>query len=147
MMVQNALDRKTSGAKKIKQAELAEAVDVTPRTIRNWQHDEVFLEYVGHLSRIKLQAAMPDFVAVLIANLEKGQNVSTKQLDLIAKVADWLPEKQGASHTLNVNVGHADNIDDRIRQLQERRQSEIIDNRDRQLDAPETEEAIYRETD
>lgn len=145
LMVQNAIERKKGSAKKIRQHELAEAVGVTDRTIRNWQHDELFLEYVGYLSRLKLQAAMPDFVAVLIANLDKGQNVSTKQLDLIAKVADWLPEKQGANHTLNVNVGNTLDIDDRIKQLQERKQSEVIDNRDRQIET--TEEAIYRETD
>ena len=82
---------------------------------------------MGHLSRVRLQAAMPDFVGVLISNLDKGQNVSTKQLDLIAKVADWMPERgQSGGTTVNVNMGHLD-LDERVAQLQERRRKEVYD--------------------
>lgn len=147
MMVANAIERKSNkDAKKATQQEMADEVDVTVRTIRNWQKDEVFLEYVGYLSRIRLQAAMPDFVGVLIANLEKGQNVSTKQLDLIAKVADWLPEKESSGNSLTVNVGHAQSIEDRIKQLEERKNAEIP-NVPKERHIGDYEEAEYRDVD
>lgn len=147
MMVGSAIERKSdTKTKKLTQLEMAEEAGVSVRTIRNWQKDETFLEYVGYLSRIRLQAAMPDFVGVLIANLEKGQNVSTKQLDLIAKVADWLPEKQSAPDTLNVNVGHTQSIEDRINQLEERRKNEVP-NVPIQRHIGDAEEAEYRDVD
>lgn len=148
MMVENAIERKSdTKTKKMTQSEMAEQADVTVRTIRNWQKDETFLEYVGYLSRIRLQSAMPDFVGVLIANLEKGQNVSTKQLDLIAKVADWLPEKQSSPNTLNVHVGNAQSIEDRVEQLAERRRNEVPNAPIQRRIEAETEEAEYRDVD
>lgn len=128
LMVDGAINKKKNPKEKpMTQTAIAETVGVTDRTLRNWKQDELFLDYVGYLSRVRLQAAMPDFVGVLISNLDKGQNVSTKQLDLIAKVADWMPERgQSGGTTVNVNMGHLD-LDERVAQLQERRRKEVYD--------------------
>lgn len=147
MMVNHAIQRKEGSIpdKKLTQREMAEEVDVTVRTIRNWQNDALFLEYVGYLSKMRLQAAMPEFVGVLIANLERGQNVSTKQLDLIAKVADWLPDKEKPTNQLTLNVGHSEDIQQRIAQLEERGKREIIDVTPKE--DVKYEEAEYRDAD
>src|SRR5699024_3756199 len=90
MYVDNESDRRRDNKiPKLTQSDRGDAGGVTDRTIRNWFKDPAFLAYLEHLSRINIQAAMPAFAAVLIQNLEHGQNLSTKQLDLIAKVAEW----------------------------------------------------------
>jgi len=123
LMVENAIHRRSAkDVKKLSQQELGEAVGVTDRTIRNWQKDPAFLAYLEHLSRLRLQAAMPDFIATLITNLERGQNLSTKQLDLMAKVGDWLPETKSASSTINLQLG-ASSLEDRIAKLEARRKT------------------------
>ena len=143
VMVDNAIERKKDKkVSKISQIELAEIAGVSDRTIRNWLKDERFLEYVAYISNIRLQAHIPDFAAVLIANLEKGQNVSTKQLELIAKFGDWLPDKDTQHTTLTVDVGHTA-IEDRIKQLELRAQQEIGSKRN----VPDFVEAEYRELD
>lgn len=128
IIVDNAIEQR-QGGKKLSQAAIGEMVGVTDRTIRNWQNDETFLGYLRDLSTKRLQAAMPQFVGVLIANLSKGQNVSTKQLDLIAKVADWLPEPKSSasSTTVNVQVGTTD-IHDRIKALEDRKMANVVPN-------------------
>src|SRR5699024_1016774 len=79
-MVDNALDvRMNKGTKKLTQKDLGEIGGVEARTIRNWQRDILFLEYVQELSKMKLAEHAPQFVAVLISNLN-GANPSTKQL-------------------------------------------------------------------
>lgn len=134
MIVYDAVESKRNTKyKPRKQQELAEAVGVTARTLRNWNQNSLFLEYMAHLSRLRLQSAMPDFVGVLIQNLERGQNVSTKQLDLIAKVADWLPEKHGSNNTIDIKIGHLD-LEDRVQMLQERRRKEVFDSPQKQLE-------------
>ncbi|MCU7556544.1 phBC6A51 family helix-turn-helix protein [Macrococcus capreoli] len=123
LMVENAIERRTDkDIKKLTQAQLGEAVDVTDRTIRTWQKDPAFLAYLEHLSRIKLQAAMPDFIAALISNLERGQNLSTKQLDLMATIADWKPDPKSAASTINVQLG-ASSLEERIAKLEERKKT------------------------
>lgn len=125
-IVDNAIERKKDKTvSKLTQAELGELVGVTDRTVRNWSNDILFLEYVEYLSRVRLQAAMPDFVAVLIQNLEKGENVSTKQLDLIAKVADWLPDKKSKDEATSISYGHASSIEERIRRIEDRKREEV----------------------
>ena len=147
LIVNHAVDRHTNkGVKKLTQARMAEEAGVTERTIRNWHKDELFLEYVGYLSRMRLQAAMPDFVGVLIANLEKGQNVSTKQLDLIAKVADWMPEKQNSENTYNINVGGQSELENRIQALTERKRKEVVEVPPKRIET-DAEEAEYRDGD
>lgn len=122
LMVENAIERRAGESKKMTQAALGEAVGVTDRTVRNWQKDPTFLAYLEHLSRLRLQAAIPDFMATLIANLERGQNLSTKQLDLMATIADWKPEPKSASSTINVQLG-ASSLEDRIAALEQRRKT------------------------
>lgn len=142
-MVDNAIERKKDkNIAKISQIELAEIADVSDRTIRNWLKDERFLEYVAYISNIRLQAHIPDFAAVLIANLEKGQNISTKQLELIAKFGDWLPDKDSGLTTLRVESGHTA-IEDRIKQLELRAQEELATKKV----VPDFVEAEYRELD
>lgn len=142
LMVESEIERRNTGAKKLSQEKLGESVGVTGRTIRNWQKDETFLAYLEYLSRLKIQAAMPSFAAVLISNLEKGQNLSTKQLDLIAKIADWLPEPKSSSHTVNVQVG-TDSLEERILKLEEKKRKTVFDASTK----IETQEAVYVETD
>lgn len=143
LIVQNAIDRRTGG-KKLTQSQLAEKVGITDRTLRNWYKDKTFLSYLDHLSRLQLQASMPDFTAVLISNLEKGQNLSTKQLDLIAKVADFLPQPKATSNTTyNVQIG-MDNIEERIQRLEARRKT--IYSAEPLLKANNVEEAEYYES-
>ena len=136
-MVDNAIEARTTGAKKLTQKELGEIGGVEPRTIRNWQREMLFLEYVQDLSKMKLAEHAPQFVAVLVANLN-GKNPSTKQLDLFAKIADMLPEKEAATHNTNVIIANNEDIRARIEQLEaESRSSKVIPNvpdRDRQLE-------------
>lgn len=132
IIVQNAVDRRTTKnskepVQKLTQAEIGEMLDppITDRQIRNWNKDPLFLRYIEYLSRIRIQQAMPDFVGVLVANLEHGQNLSTKQLDLIAKVANWLPDQtQSASTQLGVSSGHQQ-IEDRIKALEKRSRKDV----------------------
>lgn len=127
MIVDNAIERRRDKkVKRLTQAELADAVDVTDRTIRNWQKDPAFLAYLEYLSRVNIQAAMPDFAAVLIQNLEHGQNLSTKQLDLIAKVADWLPQPQSHSQQIQLSVGN-DELQQRLDKLEQRIPPKSVD--------------------
>src|SRR5699024_4320547 len=136
-MVDNALDgRMNKGTKKLTQKDLGEIGGVEARTIRNWQRDILFLEYVQELSKMKLAEHAPQFVAVLISNLN-GANPSTKQLDLFAKIADMLPEKEATQHNTNVMIGNNDDIRARIEQLEAERRANVIPNvpdRDRQIE-------------
>lgn len=109
LYTENEIDRRRNKEiKRLTQEELGEAVGVTGRTIRNWFKDPAFLAYLEHISRLNIQAAMPSFAAVLIQNLEHGQNLSTKQLDLIAKVADWVPQAQSQVTHSVVQIGTED---------------------------------------
>lgn len=146
IIVDNAIEQR-QGGKKLSQAAIGEMVGVTDRTIRNWQNDETFLGYLRELSVKRLQAAMPDFVGVLISNLSKGQNVSTKQLDLIAKVANWMPEpKSSAATTVNVQVGTTD-IHDRIKALEDRKMANVVPNVKPEHRIGEFSEAVYVDGD
>lgn len=127
--------QKDSKIKKMTQEDLGETVGVTGRTIRNWMNDTVFLQYIQHLSTKRLQVSMPAFVGVLIRNLERGDNVSTKQLDLIAKVADWVPDKKSSGDTYNqINYNGPTEVEDRIAQLQARKDAEVIDVKDKEVE-------------
>lgn len=120
MYVDNEIDRRRDKKiPKLTQSDMGDAVGVTDRTIRNWFKDPAFLAYLEHLSRINIQAAMPAFAAVLIQNLEHGQNLSTKQLDLIAKVADWVPQPQSNAQTLHIQSG-TDELQKRLDKLEKR---------------------------
>src|SRR5699024_917485 len=71
-----------------------------------------------------------------ISNLN-GANPSTKQLDLFAKIADMLPEKEATQHNTNVMIGNNDDIRARIEQLEAERRANVIPNvpdRDRQIE-------------
>lgn len=123
IIVKNAVDRRIDKKiKKLTQSEIGALLDdpVSDRTIRNWNKDPLFLAYIEALSLHRVRRAMPDFVGVLVANLEHGQNLSTKQLELIAKIGQWLPdERSSASSQLGVSIGHKD-IEARIKQLEEK---------------------------
>ncbi|QYA47963.1 hypothetical protein [Nosocomiicoccus ampullae] len=129
IIVKNAVDRRVDKKiKKLTQSEIGEMLDdpVSDRTIRNWNKDPLFLAYIEALSLHRVRRAMPDFVGVLVANLEHGQNLSTKQLELIAKIGQWLPEENSsASSQLGVSVGHKD-IEARIKQLEEKSKQEDV---------------------
>ena len=130
IMVQNAVDRRTNKqtTKKLTQKEIGELLDppVTDRQIRNWNKNPTFLAYVEYLSLLRVRQAMPDFVGVLVANLEHGQNLSTKQLDLIARVAQWLPE-QGAPKQQQVGSGsQLDDVQARIAKLERKEIDAIV---------------------
>lgn len=127
-IVDGAIDSRMNGTKKPTQKELGEMVGVDARTIRNWNREMLFLEYIQELSKMKLAEHAPQFVAVLVANL-KGKNPSTKQLDLFAKIADMLPEKDGTTHNTNVLIGnHDDEIRQRIERLEAEKQRNVVPN-------------------
>lgn len=120
MYVDNEIDRRRDKKiPKLTQSDMGDAVGVTDRTVRNWFKDPAFLAYLEHLSRINIQAAMPSFAAVLIQNLEHGQNLSTKQLDLIAKVADWVPQPHNGTQTIHIEQG-TEELQKRLDKLEKR---------------------------
>lgn len=125
-IVDNAVEaRMDKSVKKLTQKDLGEIGGVDARTIRNWRRDVLFLEYVQELSTMKMAEHAPEFVAVLISNL-KGANPSTKQLDLFAKIANMIPEKEGATHNTNVMIGNNDDIKARIEQLEAERMKTVV---------------------
>ena len=118
LIVENAIERrKDRKIKKLTQSELGEAVGVSDRTVRNWMKDPLFLAYLEYQSRISLQAAMPDFVAVLIANLEHGQNLSAKQMDMMMRMADWLPDQGSKGEPTSNQIDHSE-IEGRIARIE-----------------------------
>lgn len=117
---QNEIDRRRDRKiPKMTQKEFGDLVGVTDRTVRNWFKDPAFLAYLEHISRMNIRAAFPAFAATLIQNLEHGQNLSTKQLDLIAKVADWVPQAQNGTQTLHIQHG-TDELQQRLDKLEQR---------------------------
>src|SRR5699024_2364782 len=136
-MVDNALDvRMNKGTKKLTQKDLGEIGGVEARTIRNWQRDILFLEYVQELSKMKLAEHAPQFVAVLISNLNRA-NPSTKQLDLFAKIADMLPEKEARQLNTNGMFGNKDDIRASNKQVDAEKRAYVIPNvpdRDGEID-------------
>ena len=114
--------------KKMTQEDLGETVGVTGRTIRNWMNDTTFLAYIHALSMKRLQQSAPAFAGVLIRNLERGDNVSTKQLDLIAKLDDRVPQGKSGGDTYNQITynGSIDEIQSRIDRINARKEAEVV---------------------
>ena len=136
IFVKNAIERKQdTKIPKLSQREVGEMVGVTDRTVRYWLQNPVFLDYMAYLSTIELRKSMPDFVGVLIHNLQRGQNVSTKQMELFAKISNLFPENNSTSTTnVNIELGHSA-LEDRIKQLQDRK--EVFDVPPKQIEREE----------